>query len=83
MLRTLTLRQMDCLIEIAHRIYDQKFSILPRDILFLGRNKPVLQIVFSGRISLRRKVAILILHHTFIPRLLRIYYIMSTIRDQV
>ena len=83
MLRTLTLSQMDCLIEIARRIYDQKFTILTRDILFFRRNKPVLQSIFSGRISFRRKVVILIHHHTLIPRLLRIYYIMSTIRDQV
>lgn len=83
MLRNLTPGQMDCLGEIARRIYDQRFPILARDVCYLRRNRLVLRSIFSGRVSFRRKVVTLIRHHALIPRLLRIHYIMSTIRDQV
>ena len=82
MIRNITPGQMECVVEIVRRIYDQVFPLFTRDLEHFRRKRMVLRSLFSQRISFRRKVTTLMQNHALVPRLLRIYYILSTVRDQ-
>ena len=83
MLRNLTPGQMECIGQVARTIYDQNIAILPMDINFFRHKILILRRLFSCRVNFVRKVTTLVRHHDLIPKLLRVYYILSTIRHQL
>lgn len=76
MLRYITPGQIECIGEIARRIYDQAFPLLLRDVEHFRRKRQVLRSLFSQRVSFRRKAITLVHNRALVPRLLRIYYIL-------
>ena len=83
MLQNVTPGQLDCIGEIAHRIYDQTFPLLVQDLGYFDDRSLVLRFLFADRVSFRRKKATLVHYHRMIPRLLRTYYLQATIQDQI
>ena len=83
MLKGIVPGQLDCIGEIARRIYNQTMPLLERDLIFFRDMALVLRFLFSAKISFRRKKAMLICYHELIPRMLRSYYIQATIQDQI
>ena len=74
---------LNCIGEIARKIYNENIPILERDIIFFDDMDLVMRFLFSDKISFRRKKAMLIHNHTIINRLLRNFYIHGTIQDQI
>ena len=83
MLQTITPGQMACIGEIAKRIYHQTFPLLTQDVAYFDDRSLVLRVLFSSRVSFRRKVATLVRYHRMMSRLLRTYYLEATIQDQI
>ena len=83
MLEYITLGQMACVREIVCRIYLNTFPLLIREVTYFKDRDLVLQILFSERVSFRRKVRTLLHHHRMLPRLLRTYYLHTTTQDQI
>ena len=73
MLQNITPGQLDCMGEIAHRIYDQTFPFLVQDLGYFDDRSLVLYFLFADRVSFRRKKATLVHYHRMIARLLRTY----------
>lgn len=82
MVQNINLGQMECVGEIARRIYDQAFPLLRQDVDHFRRKRLVLRSLFSHRVSFRRKATTLMHNHALVPRLLGIYYILSMARAQ-
>ena len=74
---------MACIGEIARRIYHQTFPLLTQDVTYFNDRSLVLHVLFSLRVSFRRKVATLVRYHRMLSRLLRPYYLQATIQDQI
>ena len=83
MLQSITHGQMDCIAEIARRIYNQTFPLLTRDLTYFENRNLILRVLISERVSFRRKVNTLVRNHSMIPRLFRTYYLQATIQDQI
>ena len=83
MLQSITHGQMDCIAEIARRIYNQTFPLLTRDLIYFENRNLVLRLLISERVSFRRKVNTIVRNHRMIPRLIRTYYLPATIQDQI
>ena len=83
MLQNITPGQLACIGEIARRIYHQTFPLLAQDVTYFDDRSLVLRVLFSLRVSFRRKVATLLRYHRMLLRLLRTYYLEATIQDQI
>ena len=83
MLQNITPEQLDCIGEIAHRIYDHTFPLLVQGLGYFDDRSLVLRFLFADRVSFYRKKATLVHYHRMIPRLLRTYYHQATIQDQI
>ena len=69
MLQNITRGQLDCIGEIARRIYDQTYPLLERDLNYFEDRSLLLRVLFAARISFRRKKAVLVRYHMTIIRL--------------
>ena len=69
MLQSITHGQMDCIAEIARRIYNQTFPLLTRYLTYFENRNLVLRLLISERVSFRRKVNTLVRNHRIITRL--------------
>ena len=83
MLEYITLGQMDCIGEIARRIYHHTFPLLIGDLAYFEDRSLVLCVLFSLRVSFHGKVATLVCYHRILSRLLQTYYLQATIQDQI
>ena len=66
MLQNITPGQLACIGEIARRIYHQTFPLLAQDVTYFDDRSLVLRVLFSLRVSFRRKVVTLLRYHRFI-----------------
>ena len=55
MLQNITPGQLDCIEEIAHRLYDQTFPLLVQDLCYFDDRSLELRFLFADRVSFLRK----------------------------
>lgn len=75
--------QVEAIAEVATRVVNGVINPLRRDVQLFERKRLLLRTLASNRVSSSRKKALLRRHHSIVPVLLRIRYVISTILDEV
>ena len=79
MLCNITRRQLRAISVVATSLLSGRINPLKRDSTFLKRSKGILETLSSRRISFERKKRLLNRHHSLIPVMLKMIYLIKTI----
>lgn len=83
MLTNITPGQLEALGEVAVRAENGVLNIMRRDVQTFNNKQTLLRTLGSQNIAFRRKKALIRRHHSVIPRLLRTWYLIQVIQDEI
>ena len=82
-LTNITPGQLEALGEVATRVSNGVLSLMRRDVQAFNRYRTVLRMLGSQNVSFNRKKSLIRRHHLLIPRLLRTWYLIQVIQDEI